>query len=482
MSAAEQVGPPGQPLSGLRPVLAIREARVLLIAQATSDLGDQIARVAIALLVLERTDQLVLAALALAIAYVPGIFGMALLGSLADRLPRRALMLWCDLSRALLVALLALVAVPAIPVWVPLLILLLSETVTAPFATARASLYADVLPDRERLVAAQGMSRSIQLSAQVVGFIVGGAAVALVGSRWALWFDALTFLVSYVLVRRAVTPRPTADVPGTSARLMATDLRTAIRELLGDPLRRWPVILGWTSAVFLVAPEAVALGYSEDQSPLVGGLLLAAVPAGSAVGLLLLPRLTLQRQSELALPLAALSCLPLFATSIDPPAAVAGALWFVSGVLQSFVLTLIALVTVLTRRERRGRVLGLAASGFNAATAVAFVLVGLLAGVVGPARAVSLAGAAGMLSVGVLWWWWPAGRLAVALSASDAEEALREQSTALREQVAAQLAAEERVVLPVSPDDQPTIVLDRAEAAGSHPVPQDEPIAAASDR
>ena len=30
----------------------------------------------------------------------------------------------------------------------------------------------------------------------------------------ALWFDALTFLISYLLVRTAVTPRPAADVPG----------------------------------------------------------------------------------------------------------------------------------------------------------------------------------------------------------------------------------------------------------------------------
>jgi hypothetical protein len=127
-------------------------------------------------------------------------------------------------------------------------------------------------------------------------------------------------------------------------------------------------------------------------------------------------------------------------------------------------------------------VLGLAASGFNAATAVAFVLVGWIAGLIGPAKAVSLAGAAGMLAVALIWRAWPAARLAGALSASDAEEALREQSTALREQVAAQLAAEEHVALPVSPDDQPTIVLDRPEVAGSPALPRDEPVAAASDR
>ena len=96
-----------------------------------------------------------------------------------------------------------------------------------------------------------------------------------------------------------------------------------------------------------------------------GGALLAAVPAGSAVGALLIPRLSLRDQLRLLLPLAALSCLPLFATSVNPPPAVAGALWFVAGVLQAYVLTVIAAVTMFTPRERRGRVLGVASAGLQ---------------------------------------------------------------------------------------------------------------------
>ena len=56
-------------------MLRIREARGLLVAQAASEIGDQAARVAIALLVLEHTGDLLYSALALAIAYVPGILG-----------------------------------------------------------------------------------------------------------------------------------------------------------------------------------------------------------------------------------------------------------------------------------------------------------------------------------------------------------------------------------------------------------------------
>ena len=143
-----------------------------------------------------------------------------------------------------------------------------------------------------------------------------------------------------------------------------------MRELLGDPVRRSITLLGWGSALFLIAPEAIALAYRPGLTPVVGGVLLAAVPAGSAVGALLLPRVPLRDQLRLLLPLAALSCLPLFATSVGPPPMVAAALWFVAGVLQAFVLTVISAVTMFTDRPHRGRVLGIASAGFNAATAV----------------------------------------------------------------------------------------------------------------
>jgi len=69
----------------------------------------------------------------------------------------------------------------------------------------------------------------------------------------------------------------------------------------------------------------------------------------------------------------------------------------------------IAAVTMLTPRERRGRVLGLAGAGFNFLTAIAFALTGWAADFsgIGPARAVSVAGAAGLVCVAVLRAIWP---------------------------------------------------------------------------
>jgi MFS family permease len=394
-----------------RSVLSNRESRSILLAQGTSDLGDQIARVALALLVLGRTQSVFYAAVTLAVAYVPGIFGTAFLGSLADRLPRRALMLWCDLGRAALISALALLAGNGIPLAVLLVLLLVSETLSAPFVTARGAMLPDVLPQRSLYITAQGMSRSLSMLSQVVGFALGGAVVALVGARTALVADALTFLVSYALVRWGVTPRPAVAGATASVRLLASDLAAGARELFSDPARRMLITLGWGSSFFLIAPEAVALAYRPDDGPFIAGLLLAAVPAGSAVGILLMPKMPYGRQVDLLLTLAALSCLPLFATSINPPSVVAGALWFLSGALQAYMLTVITTVTLMTDMAWRGRVLGIAAAGFNAATAVSFALVGWLGVTLGPARAVSLAGAAGLGLLLGLRFRWPRERI-----------------------------------------------------------------------
>ena len=383
------------------------EVRGLLIAEAFSDLGDQIARVALALLVFARTDSVLASAATLAVAYIPGVFGSAVLGSLADRLPRRAVLLWCDLLRAFVIALLALVAVDSTPLWVLLLLLLVSEFVAAPFTSARTALFGDVLQDRDLYSAALTIGRSVNLTAQVIGFLAGGLVVGWLGPRLALAADALTFLVSYAVIRARVTSRGAADEPGTSVRRLVSDLGDGFGELMHDRARRAMVLFGWASALFLVAPEAVAVGYSLDQPDWVSGLLLASVPAGSAVGALILGRYTLPRQAQLLLPLAALSCLPLFATSVWPPAGVAVVLWFVAGAFQAFVITIVASITYLTEPQRRGRVMGVASSGFNASTAVSFLIVGWLATVLDPARAVSLAGAIGLVMVAVAYAVWP---------------------------------------------------------------------------
>src|ERR1700735_2600090 len=102
--------PPGR--ATLRDVFAIAAFRPLLLADVLPAGGDQVSRVALSVTVFDRTRSPLLAALAYAASIVPMCAGGIILGRLADRFPRRRVMITCDLGRA---ALVLAMTVPGLP-------------------------------------------------------------------------------------------------------------------------------------------------------------------------------------------------------------------------------------------------------------------------------------------------------------------------------------------------------------------------------
>ena len=114
-----RVRPPSLPSVGLpRPTLGgvvrSREFRRLWIADAQSLVGDQLARVALSILVFEQTRSGLATALVYALTFLPAVVGNILLGSLADRFPRRDVLVIGDLARG---GLLASMAIPGLALW-----------------------------------------------------------------------------------------------------------------------------------------------------------------------------------------------------------------------------------------------------------------------------------------------------------------------------------------------------------------------------
>ena len=86
-----------------RDVFAVAEFRALWLAQLLSVIGDQLARVALTVLVYDRTRSALLAAITFMVSIVPTFVGGITLAWLADRYPRRAVMIASDLARCALV-------------------------------------------------------------------------------------------------------------------------------------------------------------------------------------------------------------------------------------------------------------------------------------------------------------------------------------------------------------------------------------------
>jgi MFS family permease len=95
-------------------VLAHPEFRAMWLAELVSVVGDHLARVALAVLVYQQTSSAGLTGLTYALTFLPSVLGGLLLSGLADRYPRRTLMIVVDGTRA---ALVASMAWPNAPLW-----------------------------------------------------------------------------------------------------------------------------------------------------------------------------------------------------------------------------------------------------------------------------------------------------------------------------------------------------------------------------
>jgi predicted MFS family arabinose efflux permease len=325
-------------------------------------------------------------------------------------------MIWCDLVRAVVVAVLAVAVATEAPLWSLTALLLVAELFSAPFDAARSALVPDVLTDPADFHAGAGISRTLFQLNQTVGLALGGLIAYGASAQLALWLDVISYLVSALILVVGVRHRPAAlaDTP------RGPDVRDAIRSVRADPVRRVFIALGWAAGGVLIAPEAVALAYAvEHDKERLGGALIAALPAGAALGAWAISRCPPAVAVRAIRPLLAAGCVPLLLTGLDLGVYPTMALWFVAGACQAFLLPLMVVVTLLTPPERRGAVGGLAAAGFNAAIALSFVLAGWAADVFTPADAVLVAGALGLVVLLAAHLAWPRAELDAALAGSS---------------------------------------------------------------
>ena len=402
-----------RPRVTLRDVIAVREFRGILLAQIASEAGDQIARVALALLVLSHTGSALLAAATFAIAIIPSFFGGVLLGPLADRFSRRTLMLGADAVRAVTVGLLALVAVTDTPLWVLFALLLAAEMCTPLFASARAATTPDVLGTVGLVTYGAALGRALSLGNQALGLVVGGVVVQLTTPRFALFLDALSFAASFILLMIYLKPRPATLEATQSLRVLFEDLSRGWTLLMADRSRRALVLIGWGMALPLIAPEAVGLALvrSQNEGDGWGGLLMASVVTGAAIGAILVGRRPPREQLDLVLPMAIAMSLPLLVTGIEPPIVVLVVLWTLSGMAQAFLVPVMTFTTLITPNVQRGSVVGIAGAGFAALTAIGYLIVGAVASVTSPAFAVVVMAVIGLIVASASFLVWPAARL-----------------------------------------------------------------------
>ena len=385
-------------------------------AQLISQVGDRIHQFALIALAAEKAPHDTTFSLAklLACTIVPVFVVQPFAGVFVDRWDRKTTLLICDFARAGLVMLIPLGLMDRsslLPVYgVVFLIFCFSRF----YLPARLSIVPDIV-DRRQLFAANSLVSSTGMVAFIVGSVAGGFLVDHWGARRGFWIDALTFLISGLLLGRLTTH----CLPLKKGKTSLTP--ASVWREIGDGLRyvwRHPeirmvhqilfVLLAAAGSVYVVIIVFIQQAFGSVTKDL--GVLSVVLGAGLLTGALAYGRWG-RRESWKSVTLTCLAAgggmLVVFAVGVSrwPSLGLAGVLAFLWGaVLGPIFIAANAVTHLVSEEAMRGKVFSAMEIVIHLAFLSAMLLSSWLAGVFEP---VWILIAAGVGIMGAAAWAWP---------------------------------------------------------------------------
>ena len=195
--------------SYMRLIRKNRNFRRLWCAQIVSEIGDWFYTLAIYTLLLQLTGRASSVALALVLQVLPQTFVGPTAGVVNDRISRKKVMIAADLIRVAIVFSMLLVRSRSI-VWLVYPLLLAETIMAAFFEPARSSVIPNITA-REDVIVANTLSSTTWSMNLVLGATIGGIVAAWLGRDAVFILNALSFLVSALLIVGMRFPEPHAE-------------------------------------------------------------------------------------------------------------------------------------------------------------------------------------------------------------------------------------------------------------------------------
>lgn len=393
--AADAPGAGTEIRTGTFASLRVRNFRLFVAGLLVSGTGGWVQRIAQDWLVLDLTGSATAVGVTTACQFLPtlaiGLFG----GVIADRFPRRVVLLVTQTSLgALAAALSALTLSGVVSVWHVYLLALGLGTVSA-FDNPCRQAFVNELVGPERIRNAIGLVSSVFQVGYLIGPLLGGLLIGAGGNGFAFAFNAATYgatITALLLVRAAELRRSLDNRRGSPTRL--TD---GLRYVAAHPRVRWPVVLVGTFGVFIssLPVTLAAFAHSVLHSGAGGyGLLNSTVAVGSLAGALVSARNARRGRLRTLVGVAALLALTTMLAAATPNAwaflPLLAALGFAT---LTFLTTAQSMVQQTTPDRLRGRVVGVYMLVFVGSGAIGSPLVGFVAEHLGPRTGLLLAGA-----------------------------------------------------------------------------------------
>jgi CRP-like cAMP-binding protein/predicted MFS family arabinose efflux permease len=179
----------------VRTVFSHRDYRYLLPGFAISSVGDWIYGVSLVVVVYDRTHSAGWVAAVTITRLIPYVAFGAFGGVLADRYERRSLMLVCDLARAALMIILAILVTALDSLWPLIVIAFLTSAASTPYQPAMYAMTPAIVGEQD-LAAANAVSNSVEHIAILLGPAIGGILLLLGPPAVAFALNGMSFLIS----------------------------------------------------------------------------------------------------------------------------------------------------------------------------------------------------------------------------------------------------------------------------------------------
>jgi hypothetical protein len=375
--------------------------------QTASIFGDRVTDIALPWLILAQTHSPFDAGLVAAARYVPMVLLGLPAGVLADRVPRRSLLVACDALRALALGVIVVLALAGrvAPLWLLALVVMLLGVGQLGFQSAYYAWLPDVTGEAT-FGRATAALEAADAASTLTGPALGGALIQIIGPALALGADAASYVVSalaLVGVRHAET-QAVSQKGATSPGDLWHEATEGVRAILASPPQRLLKALGavlYASAGTITVLLAVLTQTRLHLPAWQAGLIYAAAGAGGLIGSAIAPRvLQLPWPRALAwsfagaaLGMAGLALACGLRGGIAFAVAVAANLVLDGCVALSFIITGTT-SALITPREMRGRVNAIGALYSAAVRGGGLLLAGLLAAGGNPLPAFLAIGAA----------------------------------------------------------------------------------------
>jgi MFS family permease len=280
-----------------------RPFTLVWIGQAISSLGDGAYNTALAWFILLLTGSATAMGIVVTASAIPRILFLLFGGVVADRLPRRLVMLWSDTGRALVVLLIATLAwLHLLQLWHLIVLSFIFGFVDGFFIPAYQSIPPQLVPG-EDLASANALNELSQHGSQLLGPLLGATCVALVGPASAFGLDGLTFVASAFCLLFMYAPaktqtqgnNPSSEATPAKAKTASMWSPRSIFKDMGEGLKyvtssTWiwvTIVVSALGNIVLVAPLVVALPKLIHDAYHTGVWLLGAIGAASATGAIL---------------------------------------------------------------------------------------------------------------------------------------------------------------------------------------------------